>query len=53
MEDVLNGPVILHERTTRRNDLDFLQNGLPELEMLRTALYFQQDGTLTCDATSK
>jgi hypothetical protein len=46
--DVLIGPVILDDRITGHNYLDFLQNGLPEqLEVVpsatRIAMYFQYD----------
>jgi hypothetical protein len=49
IDDVLIGPVILDDRITGQNDLDFLQNGLPEqLEdfslAIRIVMYFQRDG---------
>jgi hypothetical protein len=42
------GPIILDDLMTGHNYLDFLQNGLPELEDVPlatlTAIYFQHDG---------
>ena len=48
IDDVSIGPVILEDRMTGQNHLDFLQNGLPEqLEDValaaRIAVYFQCD----------
>jgi predicted phosphoadenosine phosphosulfate sulfurtransferase len=48
IDDMLIGPVILDDRMTWHNYLDFLQNGLPEqLENVplatRIATYFQHD----------
>jgi len=50
IDDVLIDPVILDDRMTGQNYLDFLQNGLPEqLGVVplatRIAIYFQHDGT--------
>jgi len=47
--DMLIGPVILDDRITGQNYLDFLQNELPkQLEVVplatRIAMYFQHDG---------
>ena len=51
IDSMLIGPVILDDRVTGQNYLDFLQNELPkELEDVplatRTATYFQHDGAL-------
>ena len=47
--DMLIGPVILHDRITGQNYLEFLQNGLPELQngplATRIAMYFQHDAS--------
>jgi len=48
-DDMLSGPVILDDRMTGQNYLDFLQNELPkQLEDVplatRIAMYFQHDG---------
>jgi len=49
IDDMLIGPVILEDRMTGQNYLDFLQNELPkQLENVplatRIAMYFQYDG---------
>jgi hypothetical protein len=49
VDDVLIDPVILDDRMTGQNYLDFLQTGLPEqLDDVplatRIAIYFQHDG---------
>ena len=49
INDTLIGPVILDDRMTEQNYLDFLQNELPkQLEDVplatRIAIYFQHDG---------
>jgi hypothetical protein len=48
IDDVLIGPVVLDGRSRGHNHLDFLQNGLPELQDVplatRIAMYFQDDG---------
>ena len=49
IDDMLIGPVILDDRMTGQNNLDFLQNELPkQLEDVplatRIAMYFQHDG---------
>ena len=49
IDDMLIGPVILDDRMTGQNYLDFLQNDLPkQLEDVplatRIAMYFQYDG---------
>jgi hypothetical protein len=47
IDNIWIGPVILYNRMTRHNCLDFQQNGLPELEAVplatRIALYFLHD----------
>jgi hypothetical protein len=53
---LLIGPVILEDRMTGQNYLEFLQNELPEqLEdvplAIQIAMYFQHD--IICDATSQ
>jgi hypothetical protein len=52
MTDVmLFGPVILDDRMTGHDYLDFLRNALPELEDVPLAtwiaMYFQHDGALS------
>jgi len=49
IDGMLTGPLILDDRMTGQNYLDFLQNGLPEQLQdvpltTRTAMYFQHDG---------
>jgi hypothetical protein len=49
---LLIGPVILEDRMTRQNYLEFLQNKLPEQQedvplVTRIAMYFQHDGAPT------
>ena len=49
IDNILIGPVILDERMTGQNYVDFLQNELPkQLEVIplatRIAMYFQHDG---------
>ena len=49
IDDMLTGPVILHDHITGQSYLDFLQNELPkQLEDVplatRIATYFQHDG---------
>ena len=53
IDDILIGPVILDNRMTGQNCLDFLQNELPkQLEVVpfatRIAMYFQHDGAPSC-----
>jgi hypothetical protein len=49
--DILTGPVIEDDRMTGHNYIDFLQNGLAELEDVPLAtwiaMYFQHDGALS------
>jgi len=52
IDEMLTGPVILDDRITGQNYLDFLQNELPkQLEDVplatRIAMYYQHDGALS------